>query len=98
FTVSATCSAPASYGVHVCSPINGSTVTGPSVPINATARVSGTIYRFELWVDGVKKVSIAGSATMTTSVNLAAGTHRFDFVARNTAGGRSVKTVEATVH
>ncbi|MCU1285650.1 MAG: hypothetical protein JWO13_2000 [Acidobacteriales bacterium] len=98
FTVSATCSAPAAYDIHVCSPINGSIVTGPSVPINATARMSGTIYRFELWVDGVKKVSIAASATMTTSVTLASGTHRFDFVARNTAGGRIVKTVQATVH
>jgi hypothetical protein len=92
------CLPPTTEGIHVCSPANGSTVTGPSVPVDAAANISGTIYRFELWVDSVKKVSVAGSANMATSVSLAAGAHRFDFVARNTTGERIVKTVQATVH
>jgi hypothetical protein len=79
------CSAPTSYGIHVCSPANGSTVSSP-VPINATANVSGTIYRFELWQGSTKLASVANSTVMQTSVNVPSGTRTLTFVAKNTSG------------
>ena len=79
------CSAPTSYGIHVCSPANGSTVSSP-VAINATANVSGTIYRFELWNGSTKLASVANSTVMQTSVNVPSGTRTLTFVAKNTSG------------
>lgn len=86
FTVTggSTCSAPSSPGVHVCSPLDGSTVASP---VHALARglVSGTFARMELWVDGAKK-DTSYTTTLDTSVALGAGSHRFNFRAVNTAG------------
>jgi hypothetical protein len=83
------CGIPATVGINICLP--GSTAVSP-VKIAAYARVSGTIYRFELWVNGVKKVSVENSGTMQTTISLPKGNLRFDFIARNTAGERIVKT------
>ena len=90
------CSAPSSDGVHVCSPVNGSTVNSPA-QATATAKISGALARMEVWVDGVKKYSETTSLTLNTSVSLAAGKHRFDFYAVNTAGTKWETTVYATV-
>jgi hypothetical protein len=89
------CSAPSTPGVHVCSPVNGSTVTSP-VAAQAAGRVSGTLHDMELWVDGAKKFSTTAS-TLTTAVNLAPGTHRFSFLAINTAGQKWESTTYAAV-
>jgi hypothetical protein len=96
-TVKATssCSAPTSAGVHICSPTSGSSVSSP-VLVTATSKVTGTIASTQLWVDGVKKVSSAAS-TLTTSITLAAGSHRFAVIATNTAGQKWESTVTATV-
>jgi hypothetical protein len=83
------CGIPATGGINICLP--GNTAVSP-VKIAAYARVSGTIYRFELWVNGVKKVSVENSGTMKTTISLPKGNLRFDFIARNTAGERIVKT------
>ena len=88
-TTTSSCSAPSSYGIHVCSPTNGSSVSSP-VAINATAKVSGTIYRFELWLGGTKLASTS-STVMQTSVNVSSGT--LTFVARNTSGTRWTQSV-----
>jgi hypothetical protein len=96
FTVGAGCAAPSSYGVHVCSPANGSTVSSP-VTVQAAAKIAGTLARMEVWVDGVKKYSETTSTSLSTSISLAAGTHRFDIYAVNTAGTKYVSTVTATV-
>lgn len=97
FTVGATsCSAPASNGIHVCSPVNGSSVNSP-VKTTATARITGTLAQMEIWVDGVKKYSQSTSLTESTSIALARGKHRFDFNAVNTAGTKWKATVYATV-
>jgi phosphatidylinositol-3-phosphatase len=85
-----------SYGVTVSSPLSGSSVSSP-VKASATAKVSGTIYRFELWVDGVKKASTSNSTSLNASVSLPAGSHRFTFRARNTSGTHWDKVVYATV-
>jgi hypothetical protein len=93
---SGTCSAPGSPGVNVCSPANGSTVGSP-VNAQAKATITGTLARMEVWVDGVKKFTETTSTTLSTSIALAAGTHRFDFYAVNTAGTKWLTTVNATV-
>jgi hypothetical protein len=92
---SSSCSAPTSAGVHICSPASGASVSSP-VQVQAVAKVTGTIASTQLWVDGVKKVTSA-SGTLTTSISLAAGTHRFAVIATNTAGTKWESAVNATV-
>jgi hypothetical protein len=98
FTVGAagTCSAPTSAGVHVCAPANGSTVSSP-VQVKAAATITGTLARMEVWVDGVKKYTETSSKTLTTSISLGAGSHRFAVFAVNTAGTKWEGVVTATV-
>ena len=93
---SAACSAPASNGVHVCAPTSGSTVSSP-VTVKAASTVAGTIARMELWVDGVKKSTVASSTQLNTTVSVAAGSHRFGVFAVNTAGQKWQSAVTATV-
>ncbi len=90
------CGAPTSPGVHICSPASGSTVHSP-VLINAASTVTGTIARMEVWVDGVKKYTSTSSNVLNTSVNLAAGTHRFGVFAINSAGQKWENAISATV-
>jgi hypothetical protein len=98
FTVGAagTCSAPTSPGVNVCKPVNGSTVSSP-VQVQAAATITGTLARMEVWVDGVKKYTETSSKTLSTSISLAAGSHRFTVFAVNTAGTKWEGVVNATV-
>jgi hypothetical protein len=96
FTVGgAACLIPSTPGVNICSPASGSTVSSP-VQVQATSKVTGTLARMQLWVDGVNKFTSA-SNTLTTSISLAAGTHRFAVVATNTAGQKWESAVNATV-
>lgn len=90
------CNAPTSPGVNVCAPANGSTVNSP-VTVQASATVTGTISHMELWVDGVKKYATTGGSTLSTSLSLAAGTHRFAVLAINTAGAKWETVANATV-
>jgi hypothetical protein len=90
------CTAPASDGVNICSPVSGSSVSSP-VLVEAAATVTGTIVSTQLWVDGVKNFNAPGSDTLNTSVSLAAGTHRFAVIATNTSGQKWESTVTATV-
>lgn len=90
------CTAPSSAGVNVCSPASGSTVSSP-VAVSAKATITGTLARMEVWVDGVKKYTETTSTTLSTSVALGTGSHRFDIYAVNTAGTKWEKTVYATV-
>ena len=64
--------------------------------VQATAKVTGTIASTQLWVDGAKKFSTA-SSTLTTSISVAAGSHRFAVIAINTTGQKSESVVNATV-
>ncbi len=93
---SSSCSAPTSAGVHICSPTSGASVSSP-VLVTATSKVTGTIVSTQLWVDGVKNFNAPGSTTLTASVTLAAGSHRFSVIATNTAGTKWESTVTATV-
>ncbi len=91
-----TCPADAGYDVHVCSPLSNSTDASP-VRALATAHIVGTLLRMEVWVDYVKQYTETSSLTLNTSLPLAAGQHRFDFFAVNTAGTKYQTTVYATV-
>jgi Bacterial Ig domain len=93
--VSNLCPAPAFDGVNICLPASGSTVNSP-VLVEATAKIPGTIASTQLWVDGVKKFTVA-SKSLNTAVSLAAGTHRFAVLAVNSAGQKWESAVNATV-
>jgi hypothetical protein len=89
------CSLPISAGVHICSPAGGLTVHSP-VQISAAGKVNGTLASMQVWVDGVKKYSVAAS-TVNTSLTVTAGTHRFAVLAVNTSGQVVESTSNATV-
>ena len=90
------CPAPSGTGVNLCQPANGATVSSP-VTIQATSKVTGTLARMELWIDGVKKYTETTSPTLTYSISLAAGSHRFAVFAVNTAGAKWETFDNATV-
>lgn len=89
------CTAPSTPGVNICLPTNGSTIHSP-VQVQAADLVTGTLASTQLWVDGVKKYSVA-SNSFNTSVSLAAGSHRFAVLATNTAGQKWENAVDTTV-
>jgi acid phosphatase len=88
--------ASTSTGVTISSPTSGSTVASP-VKVTATAKITGTIARMELWVDGTKKFTAQGQTSLSTSVVLPAGSHRFSVLAVNTSGTIWSNAVSATV-
>ena len=93
-----TCSAPSTPSVHVCSPVNYSTVTSPTT-VSATATITGTLARMEVWVDGVKKYTETTSKSLNISVALSSGKqHKIDVYAANTAGNLWETTAWATVN
>lgn len=89
------CAPPTSPGVNVCSPLAGSSL-GTSVVAWASGKVTGTIARMEVWLDGAKKYSTYGSDTLKTNISLSAGTHTFAYYIVNTAGQKWEQTVVAT--
>jgi hypothetical protein len=94
--VQAPCPAPSSPGLNVCSPVAGDSYSSPA-PVQASATITGTLARMEVWVDGAKQFTETYSTSFNTALTLAAGYHRFDFYAVNTAGTKWEKTVYATV-
>jgi hypothetical protein len=86
-----TCTAPSNAGVNVCSPTStaapGSTMASP-VHALAAGTVSGTFARMELWIDGVKKLTVTSAPTIDYQATLPSGSHRFSFFAVNTAGAK----------
>jgi hypothetical protein len=73
---------------------NGFTV---SMPVQAATTIAGTLARMEVWVDGVKKYTETSSKTLSTSLALGAGSHRFTVFAVNTAGTKWEGVVNLTV-
>jgi hypothetical protein len=51
----------------------------------------------QIWIDGVKKYSVAAS-TINTTLSVAAGAHRFAVLAVNTSGQAVESISNATVH
>ena len=83
--------------MSVCKPGSGSTVAFSPVAVQSAATVTGTIARMEVWVNGVKKFARLNSRSLSTSLSLASGSHRFSFYAVNTAGTKWETTVNAKV-
>jgi hypothetical protein len=73
-STAATCDAPSSPGVNVCSPTSGETVTSPVTFIASGTGASGTVNHLELWIDGTKIGNYDGS-TMEASVAEGVGSH-----------------------
>ena len=90
------CGAPTSPGIFICQPAEATTVSSP-VTVRATATVTGTFARMEVWIDGVKRYTQTSSPVLLTSIPVSAGTHRFGVFAVNTAGTKWEGVVNATV-
>jgi hypothetical protein len=88
------CAAPSSPGVHICSPANNSTTTSP-VTVQATATANDLV-RMELWVDGVKKLTV-GNASFGDTISLTAGKHRIVVIAVDYSGTKYSTAVNTTV-
>jgi hypothetical protein len=84
-------------GINVCTPQSGATYASPVKVQAFVYSPTHNIYRFDLWVDGVKKLSVGSTGIMNGSIALSSGKHNFDFVYRDNNGNRTVKTVYATV-
>ena len=88
------CAAPSSPGVSICKPVGFA--TSSPVLVETAAKVSGSLARMELWVDGVKKYTETTSLWFNTSVYVGPGNHRFDVFAVNTAGTKWLQSAYAT--
>jgi hypothetical protein len=90
------CGAPTSPGGFICQPAEDTTVSSP-VQVRATATVTGTFARMEVWIDGVKKYTQTSNPVLLTTIPVAAGTHRFAVIAVNTSETKWESAVTATV-
>ena len=93
------CSVPVANGIHVCSPLNNSAVSVFTL-VRAAAKVTGNVYRFELWINGHKQITMKDGNVINSLVRLdnEVGPHDFVFVAYNQSGtSRVTKTVRTTL-
>jgi hypothetical protein len=87
------CAPPSSDAVRICSLIP----TSDAALVQASARVSGTLARMELWADGTKEYTETTSNNLSASVDLTPGRHKLTVVAANTSGMLWDQTVTVTV-
>jgi len=97
FTVPSSCAAPSSPGVNICGPVNGGTVGSTSVLVQASANITGTLERMEIWVDSTKKYTETTSPTISAAVMASPGSHQFTVFAVNTDGTVWSQAVTATI-
>jgi hypothetical protein len=90
------CAAPAEPGVNICKPWTDSFVTSPAA-VQASATLSGTLARLEIWVDGAKVFTEAAANWLDVALEMRRGKHSITVIAVNTAGSKWEKTVTATV-
>jgi hypothetical protein len=97
FTIGSTCGTlpQGAYGVNVCTPQPDGSYFDP-VDVIATAKITGTLKRMELWVDGTKMFTETNSLTLNTTVTVSEGYHEYDIYAVNTAGQKWETTVFGT--
>ena len=86
FTIPSTCAAPASAGVHLCSPSNGTSQPSGPVNVGATSTVTGTLARMEIWVDSTKQYTETNSTSLWAAVQVPHGQHTITVFAVNTGG------------
>lgn len=97
FTVPSSCGAPTSPGVQICAPATGSSISSQSVLVQATANITGTLARMEIWVDSTKKYTETNSTSLSPAVMATPGTHQFTVYAVNTDGTVWSQAVTATI-
>jgi hypothetical protein len=99
FTVGSTCGVlpDGAYGVNVCTPAVDGTYANP-VQVIATAKITGTLARMEVWVDGQKMYTETNSTSLNTTLTLSDADHEFDIYAVNTAGQKWETTVYANAN
>jgi hypothetical protein len=97
FTVPSSCSAPASPGVKICAAANGSSISSHSVVVEASANITGTLGRMEIWVDSTKQYTETTSTSLSATIMASPGTHQFTVYAVNTDGTVWSQTVIATI-
>ena len=90
------CATPTSVGITVCDPQDGSTVTSP-VRLRASAKLSTSVYRFEVWANGTKIYTGRETGTIDAQVAMEPGSYTITFVARSSSGERVEKTIDVTV-
>jgi PKD repeat protein len=91
-----TVQAPAQTAVTISAPLNNATVSR-WVTVSATATSSISIKVMQLYVDGVKKVEVAGSK-LSTLASLTAGAHRITVQSVDVNGGLAKSTVNVTAN
>lgn len=82
---------------HICFPTNGSTTSDNPVLVEASATITGTLARMEVWVDSVKKYTETDSTSLAASLNVSPGQHTFTVFAVNTDGTLWQQATSATV-
>jgi hypothetical protein len=97
FTVPSSCSAPSSPGVQICAPATGSSISSQSVLVQASANITGTLARMEIWVDSTKEYTETTSTSLSAAVTASPGTHQFTVYAVNTDGTVWSQAVTATI-
>jgi len=97
FSTSASCSVPStSRTIHVCSPVNSSSVKSP-VHVQATAKAGvSAIKSMQVYVDGVRKFDAPNSTRIDTNISMAAGARRVTVQAIDSSGAFKT-TVNITV-
>lgn len=91
----ATCQPPAAAGVHICSP--GTSTTSPVKIVAAANGGTARITAMKAYIDG-KLVATSSSGSLSASVATAAGTHRLNVNAWNSAGKVFTTQLTFTVH
>lgn len=98
FNVGSTCGPPpqGKLGVNICTPIWNGNYTNP-VPVVATAKITGTLARMEVWVNGTKEYTETTSTSLNTSITMNSGYGQVTVYAVNTAGDKWVTSVYTNV-
>jgi hypothetical protein len=83
--------------ITVCSPSANSTISSP-VHVQARTTLGGAnTYRFELWDNGVKMVTVRDYNIMDAMIGLSSGPHKLAFVAKLADGTRRELDINVTV-
>ncbi len=92
---SSTCSAPStSGGVHISSPVGGSTVSNP---VQVSAKGGSSVTWMEAWIDGTKRDQGAGNS-LSFPITLSAGSHSLSVLSKVGSSYTGKQVVQFTVH
>ena len=90
-----TCSRPAPFGIHLCAPANGSTVSSP-VQFRIGAQAFTPLRGLAVWIDGSKKSEYFRNFA-DDPLTLSQGSHNITIFATKFDGGSQSKSAHFTV-